>query len=352
MNRSLPGNPDRPVGLWLLTGVGMIMIQVLLGGITRLTESGLSITEWKPITGMLPPLSAQAWITEFEKYKHTDQFKYIHSDFTLSDFKFIFFWEWFHRFWARLMGIVFAIGFAWFLLKRKFKKDMILPLIILFLLGGIQGAIGWIMVKSGLVPEKYFVGHIELTTHFIAALVLLVYTLWFALRLLVPSGQLLYHPSLKRFLVILIFLLFIQLTYGGFMAGLHAATAAPTWPTINGDWLPPSLFAKKGLENYVSNPIMVQFIHRGIAYIFTILVIIWYIWARRVNTVTLFRSARHFPLILVCCQVLLGILTVLFSSYNNIFVWLGVAHQFIAMLLLMSLIYVVYIVRSGEAAGA
>ena len=193
MNKSLSGSPDRSVGLWLLTGVGMIMIQVLLGGITRLTESGLSITEWKPITGMLPPLSAQAWIAEFEKYKHTDQFKYIHSDFTLSDFKFIFFWEWFHRFWARLMGIVFAAGFAWFLLKRKFKKDMILPLIILFLLGGVQGVIGWIMVKSGLVPEKYFVGHIELTTHFIAALGLLVYTLWFALRLLVPSGRLLHQ---------------------------------------------------------------------------------------------------------------------------------------------------------------
>ena len=351
MNKSLPGNPDRSVGLWLLTGVGMIMIQVLLGGITRLTESGLSITEWKPITGMLPPLSTQAWIAEFEKYKHTDQFKYIHSDFTLSDFKFIFFWEWFHRFWARLMGIVFAVGFTWFLLQRKFKKDMILPLIILFLLGGIQGAIGWIMVKSGLVPEKYFVGHIELTTHFIAALGLLVYTLWFALRLLVPSGQLLYHSSLKQLLIILILLLFIQLTYGGFMAGLHAATSAPTWPTINGEWLPPSLFAKPGPENYVSNPIMVQFIHRGIAYIFTILVIIWYIRARSVNTVTLFRSARHIPLILVCCQVLLGIFTVLFSSYNNIFVWLGVAHQFIAMLLLMSLIYLAYIVRSSKAAG-
>lgn len=351
MNKSLSGSPDRPVGLWLLTGVGMIMIQVLLGGITRLTESGLSITEWKPITGMLPPLSAQAWIAEFEKYKHTDQFKYIHSDFTLSDFKFIFFWEWFHRFWARLMGIIFAVGFAWFLLKRKFKKDMILPLIILFLLGGVQGAIGWIMVKSGLVPEKYFVGHIELTTHFIAALGLLVYTLWFALRLLVPSGRLLRHSSLKRFLVILILLLFIQLTYGGFMAGLHAATSAPTWPTINGDWLPSSLFAKQGLENYVSNPIMVQFIHRGIAYIFTILVIVWYIQARRVNTITLFRSARHIPLILVCCQVLLGIFTVLFSSYNNIFVWLGVAHQFTAMLLLMSLVYLAYIVRSSGAAG-
>lgn len=347
MNNLISRNSDKQVGLWLLTGVGMIMIQVLLGGITRLTESGLSITEWKPITGMLPPLSTQAWISEFEKYKHTDQFKYIHSDFTLSDFKFIFFWEWFHRFWARLMGIVFAVGFIYFLWKRRFKKDMILPLVILFVLGGVQGAIGWIMVKSGLVPEKYFVGHIELATHFIAALCLLVYTLWFALKLLIPSNQLLHHSALKRFLVIIIVLLFIQLTYGGFMAGLHAATSAPTWPTINGDWFPPSLFAMQGGENYVSNPIMVQFIHRGLAYIITLLIVIWYIKAAAVASATLFKSAKHIPLILVCCQVLLGIFTVLFSAYNNLFVWLGAAHQFVAMLLLMSLVYLAFLVRKA-----
>ena len=174
----------------------MIMIQVLIGGITRLTESGLSITEWKPITGILPPIGDLAWQAEFDKYKQTDQFRYLHSDFLLADFKFIFFWEWFHRFWARLLGIVFIIGFAWFIGKKKFKKEMIIPLIILFLLGALQGAIGWIMVKSGLVPEKYFVGHVELATHFVAALILLVYTLWFALRLLVPERQIVRNASL------------------------------------------------------------------------------------------------------------------------------------------------------------
>ncbi|MBS1751138.1 MAG: COX15/CtaA family protein [Bacteroidetes bacterium] len=347
MNNSISGNSGKAVGIWLLTGVGMIMIQVLLGGITRLTESGLSITEWKPITGMLPPLSTQAWINEFELYKHTDQFRYIHSDFTLSDFKFIFFWEWFHRFWARLMGIVFAVGFIYFLWKRRFKKEMILPLIILFVLGGVQGAIGWIMVKSGLVPEKYFVGHVELATHFVAALCLLVYTLWFALKLLVPSAQLLYHSALKRFLVLTIVLLFIQLTYGGFMAGLHAATSAPTWPTLNGDWFPATLFAMRGGENYVSNPIMVQFIHRGMAYIITLLIVIWYIKSSAVNATALFKRARPIPLVLVGCQVILGILTVLLSAYNNVFIWLGVAHQFVAMLLLMSLICLAYLVRKA-----
>src|SRR5664279_476819 len=126
------------VARWLFAGVIMLMIQILLGGITRLTESGLSITEWKPITGALPPLNESQWMLEFDKYKHTDQFRYIHADFSLNDFKFIFFWEWFHRAWARLMGLVFLVGFFYFLLKKQFRPDMIIPFIILFLLGIMQ----------------------------------------------------------------------------------------------------------------------------------------------------------------------------------------------------------------------
>ena len=174
---------DRLISRWLWIGVFMIIIQVVLGGITRLTESGLSITEWKPITGALPPMGDAAWQIEFEKYRGTDQFKYVHQHFSMSEFKFIFFWEWFHRLWARFMGLVFVAGFLYFIVKKKFTKKLIAPMVILFILGGIQGAIGWIMVSSGLVPEKYFVGHIELTSHLIAALILLVYTCWFALSL-------------------------------------------------------------------------------------------------------------------------------------------------------------------------
>ena len=173
---------QRQVAAWLLIGVGMIVIQVLLGGITRLTESGLSITEWKPITGILPPLNNTAWQAEFDKYKGTDQFKYLHQYFSLSQFKFIFFWEWFHRTWARLMGMVFLVGFIYFAATKKFNKKIIRPMVILFLLGGLQGFIGWFMVKSGLVPQKYFVGHVELTTHFIAALGFFGSTLCFCSR--------------------------------------------------------------------------------------------------------------------------------------------------------------------------
>ena len=345
MNKSLSPSPNRAVAWWLLTGAGMIMIQVLIGGITRLTESGLSITEWKPITGILPPIGDLAWQSEFDKYKQTDQFRYLHSDFLLSDFKFIFFWEWFHRFWARLLGIVFIIGFAWFIWKKKFKREMIIPLIILFLLGALQGAIGWIMVKSGLVPEKYFVGHVELATHFVAALILLVYTLWFALRMLVPEQQIVRYASLKKFTVLLMLLLFVQLVYGGFMAGLKAATVAPTWPTINGEWFPASLFNTRGVENYINNPFMVQFIHRGIAYLFVILIVAWFIKARKAVAAPWLSKTRALPLLLVLVQVLLGILTVLYSPSANALVWFGVLHQFTAMLLLVSLVWMLYLVK-------
>src|ERR1035437_2650232 len=232
---------SKAVGIWLMIGVGMIVVQVILGGITRLTESGLSITEWKPLTGALPPLNDSQWIAEFDKYKNTDQFRYVHADFILSDFKFIFFWEWFHRLWARMLGVVFLIGFVYFLIRKQFKREMVIPMVILFLLGALQAAIGWIMVQSGLVPEKLFVGHIELTTHFIAALILLCYTFWFALGLLVDKKNIVQDRSMHRLTLFIIAVLFIQLIYGGFMAGLKAATAAPTWPDINGALIPSGL---------------------------------------------------------------------------------------------------------------
>lgn len=339
---------NKNVARWLYLGVFMLIVQIVLGGITRLTESGLSITEWNPITGALPPLNTAQWQAEFAKYKGTDQFRYIHSDFSLSDFKFIFFWEWFHRTWARLMGVVFLIGFFYFLIKKQFKKDMIIPFIILFLLGVIQGAIGWIMVASGLVPKRLFVDHIKLATHFMTALVLLCYTFWFALSISVPNTMKTINKSLRNFTWIILIILFFQLIYGAFMAGLHAATAAPTWPTINGHWIPQvmnrlSPFSK----NLVDNKIAVQFIHRGLAYTILILVIIWTIKAGKVLGTSLFSKTKFIPLILVLLQVLLGITTVLTSPYGNNLVWFGVAHQLVAILFLMSIVFMLYLIRSS-----
>ncbi len=230
----------RPIAIWLLIGVAMLMIQVLLGGITRLTGSGLSITEWKPIMGAIPPLNDHDWNLAFEKYKQIAQFKYLNSNFTLADFKSIFFWEWFHRLWARLIAVAFLIPFIIFIFQKRFKKEMIKPMIILFLLGALQGLVGWIMVQSGLEDsELVYVSHYKLAIHFILALVLIAYALWFALKLLVPQNQLSHQPGLKKFTIWLIVLMVIQLIYGAFMAGLKAAPFAPTWPTINGEWFHP-----------------------------------------------------------------------------------------------------------------
>lgn len=341
--------PNKNVAKWLYLGVIMLIIQILLGGITRLTESGLSITEWNPITGALPPLNLHQWQIEFDKYKNTDQFRYIHADFSLSDFKSIFFWEWFHRTWARLMGVVFLVGFFYFLLKKQLKPDMIIPFIILFLLGAIQGAIGWIMVKSGLVPEKMFVGHVELATHFMSALLLLCYTLWFALSLSIPSSMRTAQPKLRKLTLVIFSVLFFQLIYGAFMAGLHAATAAPTWPTINGEWFPDVMNRlSPAWKNFIDNKITVQFIHRGLAYLLLILVTFWTIKARRKTSSSLFNKTNLLLIGLVLLQVILGISTVLLSPYGNNLVWFGVAHQLTGILFLTSVIFMLYILTSGK----
>ncbi len=349
MNNAITERSNKQVANWLLVGVAMIVIQVLLGGITRLTESGLSITEWKPITGALPPLNDVAWQVEFDKYKGTDQFKYVHQNFSLSDFKFIFFWEWFHRLWARLMGMVFLVGFIYFIATKKFKKPMVLPMVMLFLLGALQGAIGWIMVKSGLVPEKYFVGHIQLTTHFIAAMGLLCYTLWFALSLLIKPQQVVINAGLQKLLLWILIILTIQLIYGGFMAGMKAAVVAPTWPDINGHFVPVGMGElSPSIMNIFYNALTIHFIHRGLAYILFIVIVCWWIKSKAIQQNTLFNQLKTVFIALVTLQVLLGILTVLNATYTNRLVWLGVSHQFTAMLLLMVLTALLFVVRKNQ----
>src|SRR5688572_6610936 len=207
---------SRPVAIWLLVGVGMVIVQIILGGITRLTGSGLSITEWDVVTGTLPPLNHQEWVEAFEKYKQTPQFGYLNSDFTLGNFKFIFFWEWLHRFWARLLGVVFLVPFIIFLLQRRFKPEMVKPLLILFLLGALQGAVGWIMVASGLTGNAIYVKPTRLALHFIFAIGLLCYTYWFALRLLIPREQFVPDRKIRKLTWAIIGVLVVQLVYGAF----------------------------------------------------------------------------------------------------------------------------------------
>jgi heme a synthase len=331
---------SRPVAIWLMTGVAMLIIQVLLGGITRLTGSGLSITEWKPILGAIPPLNEQAWQHAFDQYKQIGQFKQINSDFTLSDFKFIYFWEWFHRLWARLIAVAFAIPFVIFIIQKRFRKDMIAPMVTLFLMGALQGLLGWVMVKSGLNEENIYVNHIRLAIHFIAAMVLVCYAWWFALRLLVPEREYVSASGFRRYTVVLLGVLVLQLIYGAFMAGLKAGVFAPTWPLMNGSLWPAGMSSGRGLSDLVNNPIAVQFIHRGLAYLLFLMILVWDQQARGLRIGgTLFRASRFIPLVLVLVQVLLGIFTVLNSPDRHLLLALGVAHQFTGMLLLLSLVW-------------
>lgn len=224
---------------------------------------------------------------------------------------------------------------------------MIKPLMILFLLGILQGLIGWIMVKSGLNEESLYVNHIRLAIHFISALGLLAYTLWFALQLLVDEKQLIQAPPLKKFSVWLFVLIVVQLIFGAFMAGLKAAQFATTWPTINGEWIPSSI-ANDSMSSLTHDPLAVHFIHRTLAYIITVLLFIWFQKAKKINSTPLFQRIYQIPIIIVLLQVVLGILTVLFANNATALLWLGVAHQFTAMLLVLIWVTVLYILRGSK----
>jgi heme a synthase len=373
-NRMNEERSTRAVARWVFIGVAMLIVQVLLGGLTRLTGSGLSITEWKPIMGALPPMNEMEWNAAFEKYQSIAQYKYINSHFTLPDFKFIFFWEWVHRLWARIIAVAFAIPFIYFLVKGYFKKWMVNPLIILFLLGALQGAIGWIMVKSGLNQEDIYVSHIRLAVHFIAAMVLICYALVFGMMLYYPrqlnsrsidqDGTLVdlnehgtLHPKLHAFIhsrslwnftLLILLLILVQLTYGAFMAGLKAAPYAPTWPDMNGMVMP-----EMSRLHWTNHPVAVQFIHRSIAYLLLIGIVTWWLRAKKYNASSLFNKLRTWALILVIVQVMLGILSVLNSlkiipGHFGRFEWLALFHQLVGMLLLLVIVAAFYLLKRSD----
>jgi cytochrome c oxidase assembly protein subunit 15 len=264
-------------------------------------------------------------------------------NFTLSDFKHIFFWEWFHRLWARSMGIAFIIPFVYFIIKTHIKSWMNQPLIGIFILGGFQGLIGWIMVKSGLNDENLYASHIKLAIHFIAAMVLIVYTLLFALMTRVPQREKVVNPSLKKFTIVIIIILFTQLLYGAFMAGLKAASSAPTWPTINGMWIPDAFGNSPLQQRLIFNKITIHFIHPTLAYILLILIIFWCAKTTNIKQSQWFSITKQLAIILVCTQVVLGVAAVLSSTgivlgKFGLFEWLAELHQTIGMLLLLTMI--------------
>jgi len=344
------------IGNWLLLGVFMIFIQVMLGGITRLTGSGLSITQWDVIMGSLPPMNEQGWQQAFDQYKQFPQYKIMNSEMTLEGFKSIFWWEFIHRFWARLMGVFFVVPFIYFLVKKMIDWNLGKKLIIIFILGGLQGLLGWIMVQSGLV-DKPWVSPIDLSAHLILALILYCYLFWVALEILQPQTEEGSIVSFRSFSGILLGLIFLQIFYGGLMAGNKAALFYPTFPKIGAGYIPNNIFSLKPWTlNLVENVGMIQIIHRTLGFLIALSVFYFYWISRKKEKSPLLKKTFLALPILVITQVLLGIL-VLINSLGKIPVVPGVLHQAVALLLLTVAVFInfqlsqksVYIVAKSSA---
>ncbi|WP_295677143.1 COX15/CtaA family protein [uncultured Mucilaginibacter sp.] len=342
---------NRKVSIWLGVGVVMLMVQILLGGITRLTGSGLSITQWDPLMGALPPLNTHAWEQSFAHYRQIAQFKKLNSQFTLADYQSIFFWEWLHREWARLMGLVFLVPFVVFVLQKRISRGMVKPLAILFLLGGLQGAIGWIMVQTGLNDTDTAVNPVALAVHFICALCLLSWLVWMLLQLAVPAHQVVYRPVLRSANRGLLVLLFVQLIYGALMAGSHAALSAPTWPDMNGAFIPDNLFGGADwVRKLYTDPLVIQVVHRSLAYLIGLSTILWFYLAGKTISRGWLKKFSRVPLLLVFMQITLGVLAVVNSPFVGA-IGFAVAHQFVGMLLLVSLLVTVFLCGKSGVAG-
>jgi len=257
---------DRTVAAWLLVCAALTFAIVVVGGITRLTESGLSIVEWRPVTGVLPPASDADWQAEFEKYKAFPQFQKAFSDMGLEGFKRIFWWEYAHRLLARTIGMVFLLPYLYFLFRRRLGGPLSLQLFGVFILGGMQGALGWYMVQSGLVDDPR-VSHLRLTAHLGLALLIFSLELWIALDLLRPS------PGKKAFPMLVALVVYVMALSGGFVAGLRAGHAYNTFPLMNGHVVPPEAFMlEPWWRNFLWNVATVQLVHRTIFWLLLILI--------------------------------------------------------------------------------
>jgi cytochrome c oxidase assembly protein subunit 15 len=315
----------RAVGWWLLVMAALVVVQVVLGGITRLTDSGLSITEWKPLLGVIPPTTDAEWSEAFAKYQQIPQFQQLKSHLTPQEFRFIYFWEWFHRLWGRMLGVAFAVPLVVFW-RRGLLEGLRTRLLVLFGLGGLQGLMGWVMVASGL-QDLVYVSHLRLAAHFMLAMLLLTALVWVGVEQLGLPGAPVASRRLQTATRVLFGALALQLTMGALMAGLKAALFAPTWPTINGAWIP----SFNG-GWWWNDPLAIHLVHRTLAYLVALAVVAWW-WASR----AVLSGARHVALGLVVLQVLLGITVTVRAIYPGELVRYGVLHQLVGVLLLVSL---------------
>ncbi len=329
-----PENKNKVLAYWWILGVGMLLGQILLGGITRLTGSGLSITEWKAILGFLPPMNEQDWNLAFSKYQQFGQYKLLNTTMTLSEFKSIYFWEWFHRLWARILGFAAIIPLLFFMYKKIVNRQDILKIIVAIVLGAVAGTVGWIMVQSGLKQNTVLVNPVNLTSHILVATIIVGYVLRTALEYLYPKQHTAYDTSSRKYFLVLMILVFFQIGLGALVAGSKAALVCTTFPLMNGHYYPVEMNFSNGDVYEFSTKLLFQFLHRNMAYLIFFYVLFVFFRTKKVAAQFQFHRTRWFLLIMVCIQVLLGILTLLYSQ-GKVPVVLGVLHQLGAFLLLI-----------------
>ncbi|HUH86417.1 MAG TPA: COX15/CtaA family protein [Stellaceae bacterium] len=339
----------RPVALWLLFCAAMVFLMVVIGGITRLTESGLSITEWQPVDGVLPPLSDAQWQDAFDKYKAIPQYAAIHAGMPLGDFKQIFFWEYLHRLWGRLIGVVFAVPFLFFLLRGHISRALAPRLAGLFVLGGLQGALGWYMVESGLAG-RIEVSQYRLAAHLLAAVIIYMALLWVALDLLVPTAAPAHdrrQPRLRRAVAAILLMVLVTLTAGAFLAGLRGGLFYNTFPLMNGSVAPPEYWSlAPPYRNWFENPAAAQFNHRLLAELtWTATTLLW-LYALRLDLSRRGRLAMHALFGLASLQASLGVAALLLVVPLP----LAVAHQAGAMLLVTAALVAFHALRAPRPA--
>lgn len=359
MRNHSPQTISTSVVIWLCLGLFMVYMQIVIGGITRLTGSGLSITEWEIVTGTLPPLTDEAWQLEFAKYKGTPQFEKINRDmemgsiFTEGTFKFIYFWEYLHRLWARTMGFVFIIPFFIFFFQKKLPGSLIKRLGVVILLAALAATFGWIMVASGLI-ERPWVNAYKLALHLCIGISVFIALWWAFIKYCHPHRIVpkIHTPSYVKWMLIL---LIVQIFLGGVMSGTKAALLVNTWPDLNGEMIPKQIFQGsnwnyQNFNEYEQSSFLVtliQFFHRGLAYIITAIagfILVQFLKAKdedkKIHKTYLVFAG------LIGVQVIIGIIT-LVKSIGVIPVSWGVLHQAVAVLVLSAFVLHYFYVKYG-----
>lgn len=349
---------------WLWVGLVMLFFQVVIGGITRLTESGLSITKWEVISGTLPPMNAAEWEKAFNLYKDSPQYREINEGMSMHDFKFIYFWEYFHRLWARIMGFVFLIPFVYFIYKKALDSSLIKKLLVLVLLAALAASFGWIMVASGLI-ERPWVNAYKLSLHLMTALLVIAYLWWIIIDyktkyFAVSNANAGFTNTgrLKKYMYVFIFILTVQIFLGGMMSGMKIAVLYPTWPDMYDQYIPDAIteasaWTYRNMVEYDSNsffPALVHFLHRNWAYLLFLvggwIVYKMIVWSDQ-KKIRDMRMPAYVLAAVIVIQIFLGIITVI-SSTGKVPVLLGVLHQAGALILYITALYIIFVLLASE----